>query len=110
MQLTGSFISRRRRRLLLRGALALVAVVCASWATPARAQGAATHPRLLVTQADVVRLRGWAVPANPWWNDLVSIVGDAKTLMDNGTLMNGDNGFYASSGYPSEEYAEMFAF
>src|SRR5439155_9504420 len=53
---------------------------------------AGVHPRLLVTQNDIARLRGWAVSANPIWHHLVSAANECKRLMDNGTVPRQDTG------------------
>lgn len=78
-------------------------------AAPA-AQNAA-HPRLWLTPADVTRLRGWATAANPLYVDgLAPLVARAKADMDAGHVRAEDCGQRAYSEYPTEAYAQLFAF
>jgi len=69
------------------------------------------HPRLWITSADVTRLRGWATNANPLYVDgLLPLAERAKTDMDEGRVPAEDCGQRAYTEYPSEAYAELFAF
>lgn len=51
--------------------------------TSAQAAPVATHPRLWVTQADLPRLRAWAVPSNPMYKSgLLASANQAKGYAD----------------------------
>jgi hypothetical protein len=70
-----------------------------------------SHPRLWVTEADLPRLRGWATETNPLWQDGLLVLADRLTAeMDAGTVPDEDGGSYAWEEYPTENYAEFFAF
>lgn len=101
------FPARRRLFLLL---LLLFAISITGKST--QAQVNAAHPRLWVTQADVTRLRGWAVESNPLFAEgLLPVVERAKEDMDAGNVPKKDCGARASyTEYPTEAYAELFAF
>ncbi len=72
---------------------------------------AADHPRLIVRAADVTRLRSWASAANPLWSQGLSVLaGTAKEAMDDGRVPGEDGGSDAWEEYPTESYAELFAF
>jgi hypothetical protein len=80
-------------------------------ATAVGAQAASGHPRLIVGEQDVERLRSWATPANPLYQQgLVPLVANAKRLMDRGIVPRQDSGAYGYEQYPTELYAELFAF
>jgi hypothetical protein len=69
-----------------------------------------THPRLLVRGADLDRLRSWAVDSNPIWSKgLNKLASDAKQTMDKGDIAK-DDGAAGYADYPTEGYAELFAF
>jgi hypothetical protein len=69
------------------------------------------HPRLWLTPADVTRLQGWAVESNPFYTEaLEPLVERAKTEMDEKRVPNNDCGGRAYTEYPTEAYAELFAF
>ncbi len=69
------------------------------------------HPRLLVTSSDVARLRSWASDANPIYKDgLAAYAARAKADMDAGHAPGEDTGSKDYERYPSEWYAELFAF
>ena len=69
------------------------------------------HPRLLIRESDVERLRSWARDSNPLYrNGLVVLAEKAKKRMDDGTVPGGDAGIEAYESYPTEWYAELFAF
>ncbi|MDT5091483.1 MAG: hypothetical protein QOH60_846 [Mycobacterium sp.] len=69
------------------------------------------HPRLLIRESDLERLRGWASDSNPVYKDGLSVlVGKAKKSMDDGHVPAEDGGSDAYETYPTEWYAELFAF
>jgi hypothetical protein len=69
------------------------------------------HPRLLIRESDVERLRGWASDSNPVYQRGLSVLaGKAKQAMDDGHVPAEDTGADAYVEYPSEWYAELFAF
>lgn len=83
--------------------------------TPTRARPAAApaggHPRLWLTAGDLPRLRGWATAANPLWRDgLAPRVAQATADMDAGKVPGADTGSHYYEDYPTESYAELFAF
>ncbi len=70
-----------------------------------------SHPRLWITQDDLPRLRGWATDANPIWRDgLAPLIERMKADMDAGTVPGEDDGLDTYQPYPTESYAEFFAF
>ncbi|MBI3229983.1 MAG: hypothetical protein HYZ45_07370, partial [Burkholderiales bacterium] len=72
---------------------------------------AETHPRLWLTSNDVSRLRGWASDSNPLFaNALKPLALRAKVEMDNGDVPRRDCGGTEYEAYPTEMYAELFAF
>lgn len=109
---------RVSRRAALRGlAGAGAAAAVSRW--PARAaQGQATavvpvisHPRLWLSADDLPRLRGWATDANPLWRDGLLVLADTlKADMDAGRVPGEDSGSPGWDEYPTENYAEFFAF
>lgn len=77
---------------------------------PAQATGGA-HPRLWLTPDAVTRLRGWATADNPLWADgLLLLAERARADMDAGRVPDEDCGGTAYEEYPTEMYAELFAF
>jgi hypothetical protein len=69
------------------------------------------HPRLWLTSADLPRLRSWATASNPLFeNGLKPLVERAKSEMDAGTVPANDCGSTNWEAYPTEMYAELFAF
>jgi hypothetical protein len=69
------------------------------------------HPRLFVREGDVERLRSWATPDNPLWTDgLAALAERAKSEMDDGTVPGQDTGSVDYEQYPTEQYAQLFAF
>ncbi|MER3544689.1 MAG: hypothetical protein C4311_08805 [Chloroflexota bacterium] len=57
------------------------------------------------------RLRSWAVDSNPLFRDaLVPLANQAKADMDAGSVAAGDSGGDSWEEYPTEMYAELFAF
>lgn len=92
-------------------ALRVLCALIALSSTVALATPVTTHPRLWVRQSDLTRLRSWAVASNPIYeNGLKPVAEAAKVLMDNNTVPTQDNGGATSSDYPTEMYAELFAF
>jgi len=70
-----------------------------------------SHPRLWLTAADVPRLRGWAVASNPLYEQgLKPLVVEARAAMDRGDVPGQDCGSTEYESYPTEMYAELFAF
>lgn len=81
--------------------------------TPSTAAEAAIpgHPRLLVQQHDLARLRRWAQPDNAVYaKGLAVLAATAKAAMDEGHVPDDDTGSAAYDQYPSESYAESYAF
>lgn len=77
----------------------------------AQVEPVTTHPRLWVTAEDLPRLRGWATDANPFWRDGLAVLAEEATAeMDAGTVPGEDGGDDAWEEYPTEGYAEYFAF
>lgn len=71
----------------------------------------AAHPRLWLTGADVTRYRSWAVPGNPVWaSGLAPLAERARAEMDAGSVPGLDCGNVSYEDYPTEMYAELFAF
>jgi len=69
------------------------------------------HPRLWITEDDVLRFRAWATPDNPLWESgILSMAADFATLMDDGTIPGSDDGGLAWIEYPTENAAQLFAF
>jgi hypothetical protein len=65
----------------------------------------------LVRASDVPRLRSCATDANPVYRDGLAVLADkARTAMDEGHVPGEDHGSNAYETYPSEWYAELFAF
>lgn len=70
-----------------------------------------SHPRLWLRVEDLSRLRSWAVASNPIYNNGLAVLADqAKNDMDAGRVPNQDAGATTYVDYPSEMYAELFAF
>ena len=116
-----------RRLAILGGALAMLAAACSGTDTPAPAPAPTTgrtttaaaplvartdHPRLLVTPDDLPRLRSWATDDNPVYAEgLAPKVAQAEQLVADGTIPDTDSGLWSSyEPYPTESYAELFAF
>lgn len=69
------------------------------------------HPRLWLTAQDLPRLRAWATAANPLYaNGLALLAERAKQEMDEGRVPDQDCGNVGYEEYPTEMYAELFAF
>jgi hypothetical protein len=70
-----------------------------------------THPRLWLTEADLPRLRSWANASNPVYESgLRPLVEDALHQMDALDVPAKDNGGAAYTEFPTEMYAQLFAF
>ncbi|MEN9867851.1 MAG: hypothetical protein RL748_3441, partial [Pseudomonadota bacterium] len=70
-----------------------------------------THPRLWLTEADLPRLRAWANDSNPLYRDaLKPLALRAKAEMDSGDVPRRDCGSTEYEAYPTESYAQLFAF
>jgi hypothetical protein len=89
---------------------ALLAAVLA--AAPAAAAPPVTgHPRLWLGAGDLPRLRSWATSANAVWRDgLQPLAARAVQDMDTGLVPGQDTGGFTYVDYPTEMYAELFAF
>ena len=69
------------------------------------------HPRLWLTAAELPRLRSWAVESNPLYADGLALLAErAKSEMDEGRVPDQDCGNVGYEEYPTEMYAELFAF
>jgi hypothetical protein len=89
----------------------VVLAACSSRPEHKAPQPVSGHPRLLVRESDLERLRSWATDSNPVYKDgLTVLAGKAKKSMDDGHVPAEDTGSDAYDAYPSEWYAELFAF
>lgn len=80
-------------------------------AAPTGSQAAASHPRLWLTAADLPRLRAWASDSNPLYRDGLALLAQrAVQDMDEGRVPDQDCGDVGYEEYPTEMYAELFAF
>lgn len=83
-------------------------------AAPSRAATKAisiTHPRLWITNSDLPRLREWATSSNPVYRDGILVLAQrAKMDMDRRDVPARDCGSTEYEEYPTEMYAELFAF
>ena len=77
----------------------------------------ASHPRIWLTTNDLPRLRSWAVPSDPMWVGLQSAASQAISTYDTLFYPSGvqstnwpDRGSTNFELYPSEAYAQFFAF
>lgn len=78
---------------------------------PPTPQAQSGHPRLWLTAADMPRLRSWAVASNPLYADGLALLAErAKQEMDEGRVPDQDCGNVGYEEYPTEMYAELFAF
>ncbi len=69
------------------------------------------HPRLWLTEDDLPRYRSWATDANPLWRDgFWPLVERMTADMDAGLVGIPDSGTRSYDSYPTESYAELFAF
>ena len=99
---------RRFAAAVVVAAAAIVSLVPAA----AGAQPLTTHPRIWIRQADLPRLRSWAVSSNPLYQDGIRVVANTfKTKQDDGSLLANDHGTtYGYTQYPIEWAAQVFAF
>ena len=76
------------------------------------ASPATDHPRLWVRSSDLTTLRNWARGStNPFYQQGIAILAaQAKADMDAGLVPASDSGGITWSEYPTEMYAELFAF
>lgn len=75
------------------------------------ASPASSHPRLWLRGADLPRLRAWAISGNPIFRDGLAVVARrARADMDAGRVSADDGGGATYEQYPTESYAELFAF
>lgn len=75
------------------------------------AERATGHPRLWLTAADLPRLRSWATAANPMYQEgLLPLAERARAAMDAGDVPARDCGSVEYEEFPTEMYAELFAF
>lgn len=104
----------RPRHVALAAALVITALPAVAQTTPLT-----THPRLWVTQADLPRLRSWAVDSNPIYKDGLLVAAntaaahaDAHWNYTTGVPDSGwqDDGDVNWEGDDTEAYAEFFAF
>ncbi len=76
------------------------------------------HPRLWLTQSDLPRLRSWATPSNPMWqNGLLVALNNAVSIYNTQFYPGGNpNPIWPDGGtsnfelYAAEAYAQFFAF
>lgn len=88
--------------------LVLLLMMQCLFSTPAAAQ---EHPRLWLTSADLPRLRNWAVDGNSLYrNGLKAVAERSKAEMDRGDVPRRDCGSTEFEAYPTESYAQLFAF
>ncbi|HEV8130900.1 MAG TPA: hypothetical protein VGQ81_06590 [Acidobacteriota bacterium] len=93
---------------ILRVGFILCLVVALS---PLHAAPVTGHPRLWLRASDLLRLRSWAVPGNPIYQDgLAELARRAKADMDAKRVPDQDPGATTYVDYPTEMYAELFAF
>jgi hypothetical protein len=99
---------------LLASACAVSLAACAGHladTSPSAPAPVAGHPRLLIRERDVARLRSWASPRNPMYaRGLARLARSAKADMDAGHVPGGDTGSAAYDQHTTEAYAELFAF
>jgi hypothetical protein len=99
---------------LLASACAVAVAACGDAVTdgaPTAPAPVAGHPRLLITERDVARLRSWASARNPMYaRGLARLARAAKADMDAGKVPGEDTGSDAYDEYTTEAYAELFAF
>lgn len=89
----------------------LPAATVARSAQPGDEASPGAHPRLWLTPDAVTRLRGWATVDNPLWEDGLRLLGErARAEMDEGRVPDEDCGNVGYEEYPTEMYAELFAF
>ena len=83
----------RRQFVALTGTVVLASACSTKSRHDAPPRPVSGHPRLLVRESDLERLRGWASDANPVYRDGLSVlVGKAKQSMDDGHVPAEDTG------------------
>jgi hypothetical protein len=91
--------------------LLLILLMALSPRTSGYAAPVTDHPRLWLRPAEVTRLRAWAVPTNPLYAEgLLPVAERAKQDMDEKRVPQEDCGQRAYTEYPTEAYAQLFAF
>ncbi|MDT5346892.1 MAG: hypothetical protein QOH91_179 [Mycobacterium sp.] len=101
----------RRQFVVASGLLCVTACSTHSGQSTRAPQPVSGHPRFLVGESELDRLRRWASESNPVYRDgLAVLAGKAKTSVDEGHVPAGDQGSDAYEAYPTEWYAELFAF
>ncbi len=76
-----------------------------------RAAPLTEHPRLWVRASDLPRLRAWARDSNPVYRDgLAALAARAVQDMDSGSVPAEDTGVVSWVEFPTEMYAQLFAF
>ncbi|MBI5034787.1 MAG: hypothetical protein HZB51_30050 [Chloroflexi bacterium] len=91
--------------------LCVISIALAAQTPRAQAASVTTHPRLWLTQNDLPRLRGWAVPSNSVYAALQNVATSLKSKMDDGSLYTGDPGCnWCYVQFPVEGAMEIFAF
>jgi len=70
------------------------------------------HPRIFLNSTTLPNYRAWAVNTNPQWNYLKAAAVEGRKRMNQHLVPNQDEGDGAGnySPYPTEQYAELFAF
>ncbi len=68
------------------------------------------HPRLMIKASQLGALRARAVASNKVWATLSATAVTARQQMDDGAVPKEDLGSYVYETYPTELYAELFAF
>lgn len=102
------WVTSRRARSILGSCLLLVtAARCTATESPAFA---GDHPRLWVRKADLSALRARAVSTNTAYVGLAAFAKAAAAEMDQGLVPARDTGETDRGLYPTEAYAELFAF
>lgn len=102
-----------QRRPLMRIMLVCVILLASLFVPrPMAANAVATdHPRLWLRADDLPRLRSWATESNPIFRDGLSrLTAEAVAAMDNKLVPAKDGGGSAYEEYPTEMYAQLFAF
>lgn len=95
-------------RVLVAATLAVLPLLSSQLAAQEPVDG---HPRLWLSVEDLPRLRAWANDANPIWRDgLAPLAERMKADMDEGRVPGADDAGRGWSQYPTESYAELFAF
>jgi len=71
----------------------------------------ASHPRLWLTAEDLPHLQSWATDSNPYWQEGLLVAAEQRrAFMDDGSVPGEDTGSRYWELFPTEMYAELFAF